>query len=157
MKFNKAIILLISLALVASVGIVVAEDVTVNPYTFTVPDGYTVVQSDDTICAMQKDEFNAISFATDVTDDLESAKQSLIDQGKTFINEQEINYNDNNITLQVFSADVNGNTLYVYNYVMLSDDGNFVVSYSTNDAEFDGDLNTEGNPVSTIFDTIAVN
>ena len=81
-KFSKAFLLLIALVFVAGVGVVMAEDATVEPYTFTIPDGYTIATSDDTTCAMQKDEFNAISFATGVSDDLEGAKQNLIDQGK---------------------------------------------------------------------------
>lgn len=157
MKFNKVIILLITLALIASVGVVVAEDATVEPYTFTIPDGYTIATSDDTTCAMQKDEFNAISFATGVSDDLEAAKQTFIDQGKTLLQEENMNYNDMDIVLQAFSTEAGGTTLYVYNYVMLSADGNFVVTVTTDDADFDADLNSQDNPAATIFDTIQVN
>ena len=67
MKISKTFLLFITVILVASVGIVVAEDATVEPYTFTIPDGYTIATSDDTTCAMQKDEYNAISFATGVS------------------------------------------------------------------------------------------
>ena len=56
MKLSKMFLLLVALVFVACVGIVVAEDATVSPYTFTVPDGYTIVTSDDTTCAMQKDD-----------------------------------------------------------------------------------------------------
>ena len=160
MKFNGKILLLITLVFIASVGVAVAEDATVAPYTFTVPDGYTVATTTDTTCAMQKDNFNAVSFATEVGDDLEAAKQTFIDQGQTLIDEQEINYNDMDITLQAFSVDKDGTTLYSYNYVMLSQDGNFVVTVVTDDADFNSDLNTvnaEDNPAVTIFDTIQVN
>ena len=160
MKFNTKILLLITLVFVASVGVAVAEDATVSPYTFTIPDGYTVATATDTTCAMQKDATNAVSFATEVSDDIESAKQTFIDQGQTLIDEQEITYNDMSITLQAFSADKDGTTLYSYNYIMLSESGNFVVTVVTDNAEFNSDLNTatgEDNPAVTIFDTIQVN
>ena len=157
MNFNKKILLLITIIFIASVGIVVAEDATVEPYTFTIPDGYTIATSDDTTCAMQKDEYNAISFATGVGEDLEAAKQTFIDQGKTLIKEENINYNDMDITLQAFSTDADGTTLYVYNYVMLSEDGNFVVTVTTDDADFNSDLDSDDNPAKIIFDSIVVN
>ena len=160
MKFNTKILLLITLVFVASVGVAVAEDATVSPYTFTIPDGYTVATATDTTCAMQKDATNAVSFATEVSDDIESAKQTFIDQGQTLIDEQEITYNDMSITLQAFSADKDGTTLYSYNYIMLSESGNFVVTVVTDNADFNSDLNTatgEDNPAVTIFDTIQVN
>ena len=153
---DKKFLFLITLVFIASVGIVSAEDATVEPYTFTVPDGYTIATSDDTTCAMQKDEYNAISFATGVSDDLESAKQNFISQGKNFIKEETQNYNDMDITLQAFSTEAGGTTLYVYNYVMLSEDGNFVVTVTTDDADFDSDLNSEDNPAKEIFDTVQV-
>lgn len=156
MKFSKTFLLVLALVLVAGIGVVMAEDATVEPYTFTVPDGYTIVTSDDTTCAMQKDEYNAISFATGVSEDLEAAKQTLIDQGKTFLNEEEMNYNDYNITLQAFSTEVDGTVLYVYNYVMLTEDGNFVVTVSTDDASFNSDLHADSNPAKVIFDSIEV-
>ena len=160
MKLNTKILLLITLVFVASVGIAVAEDATVSPYTFTIPDGYTVATTTDTTCAMQKDAAHAVSFATEVSDDLESAKQTLIEQGQALIDEQEIKYNDMDITLQAFSADKDGTTLYSYNYIMLSESGNFVVTVVTDDPNFNSDLNSanaEDNPAVTIFDTIQVN
>ena len=157
MRFGKSFLLLIALVFVASIGIAVAEEATVDPYTFTVPDEYTIATSDATTCAMQKDANNAISFATGVTDDLESAKQSFIDQGKTFLEEKEMTYNDMDITLQAFSTEVGGTTLYVYNYVMLADQGNFVVTVTTDDADFNSDLNSDDNPAKVIFDTIVAN
>jgi hypothetical protein len=157
MKFSKTFLLLITLVFVASVGMAVAEDTTVTPYTFTIPDDYTIATADDTSCAMQKDEFNAISFATGVGDDLEAAKQAFIDQGKTFISEESMQYNGLDITLQAFSVDVNGNTLYCYNYVALTESGNFVVTVTTDDANFDTDLNSDSNPAKVIFDSLQVN
>lgn len=154
MNFNSKLLILITLVFIASVGIVVAEDATVEPYTFTVPDGYTITTSDDTTCAMQKDEKNAVSFATGVSDDLEAAKQNFIDQGKTLIKEESMNYNDFNITLQAFSTDADGTTLYAYNYIVLSEDGNFVVTVATDDEQFDSDLKSDDNPAKIIFDTI---
>ena len=154
MKLSKMFLLLVALVFVACVGIVVAEDATVSPYTFTVPDGYTIVTSDDTTCAMQKDENNAICFATGVGDDLEAAKQNLISQGKTFVEEKNLTYNDMDITLQSFSVDVGGTKLCLYNYVMFAEEGNFVVTLTTDDASFNSDLHADSNPAKVIFDTV---
>ena len=157
---NTKVLLLITLVFVASVGIVAAEDATVAPYTFTVPDGYTIATTTDTTCAMQQDDIHAISFATGVGEDLEAAKQNFIDQGQQLIDEKEMKYNDIDINLQAFSVDKDGTLLYSFNYIVLSDDGNFVVTVVTDDAEFNSDLNTanaEDNPAVTIFDTLQVN
>jgi hypothetical protein len=56
-----------------------------------------------------------------------------------------------------FSTEAGGTTLYVYNYVMLADQGNFVVTVTTADADFDSDLNSDDNPAKVIFDTIVAN
>lgn len=156
MRLSKTLLLLIALVFVAGVGIVAAEDATVAPYTFTVPDGYTIATSDATTCAMQKDANNAISFATGVSDDLEGAKQNLISQGKTFLEEKNVKFGDLDTTLQAFSADIGGTTLYVYNYVVLTEEGNFVVTVTTDDANFNTDLNSDTNPAKGIFDTLQV-
>lgn len=154
MSINKKFLFLITLVFIASIGIVAAEDATVEPYTFTIPDDYTIATSDDTTCAMQKDATHAISFATGVSDDLEAAKQNFIEQGKNLIDENSLNYNDMDITLQAFSTEAGGTTLYVYNYVVLADQGNFVVTVTTDDADFDSDLESEDNPAKVIFDTV---
>jgi hypothetical protein len=109
---------------------------------------------------MQQDDIHAISFATGVGEDLEAAKQNFIDQGQQLIDEKEMKYNDIDTTLQAFSVDKDGTLLYSFNYVVLSDDGNFVVTVVTDDAEFNSDLSTanaEDNPAVTIFDTLQVN
>lgn len=157
MKLSKTFLILITLAIIASVGIVAAEDATVGPYTFEVPDGYTIATATDTTLAMQQDEYNAISFATEVSDDIESAKQGLIAQGHTFVEETPMEYNGYNTTLQSFTIDKDGTTLYSYNYIELIDEGNFVVTLVTDDPNFDADLNSGENPAATIFDTLVVN
>ena len=156
MKLSKAFLVLVTLALVASVGIVAAEDVTVGSYTFAVPDGYTIASNTDTVIAMQQDEYNAITFATEISDDIETAKQVLINKDYTFIDEEEMEYNGYNTTLQKFSYDSNGTTLYSFNYIELIDSGNFVITLITDNPDFDGDLNSGKNPVASIFDTLAV-
>lgn len=157
MKLSKTFLVLVALALIASVGIVAAEDVTVGPYTFAVPDGYTIASSTDTVIAMQQDEYNAITFATEVSEDIETAKQGLIDKGYAFIDEEEMEYNGYNTTLQKFTYDADGTTLYSFNYIELIDSGNFVITLVTDDPDFDGDLNSGENPAASIFDTLVVN
>ena len=155
MNFNKIVILLITLAFVASVGVVAAENASVGPFTFTVPDGYTVVNTTDNLVVMQKDANNVVNFATGVGDDIESSKQSLIAEGNELIEESTLNYQNMEINLQAFKF--NNGQMLSYNYILLSDDGNFAVTVVTDDTNFDGDLEAEGNPASIIFDSVVVN
>ncbi|MBR5503869.1 MAG: hypothetical protein IKV87_05460 [Methanobrevibacter sp.] len=152
MKMNKVFIVLLALVLVSSIGMAVAEDASVGPYTFTVPEGYTIATSTDNTVAMQLDENNAVSIATDVSDDLEAAKQNFISQGKELLAEDTIEYNGMEINLQAFSTP--GTEINAYNYIVLSEDGNFVVTVATDNQDFDSSLESEDNPAKTIFDTI---
>lgn len=149
---NKVFIVLLALVLVSSIGMAVAEDASVGPYTFTVPEGYTIATSTDNTVAMQLDENNAVSIATDVSDDLEAAKQNFISQGKELLAEDTIEYNGMEINLQAFSTP--GTEINAYNYIVLSEDGNFVVTVATDNQDFDSSLESEDNPAKTIFDTI---
>ena len=157
MKFNKIFLIMLLVAVVATVGFVAAEEATVGAYTFTIPDGYTIATQDDTTIAMQLDANNALSFATEVSDDIESSKQAFIDQGKELIAEEEMDFNNMHFNLQAFKYDQAGTTLYAYNYICLSDSGNFVLTLVTDNAEFDYDLNSEGNPAGTLLSSLVVN
>ena len=152
MKLNKVFIVLLALVLVSSIGMAVAEDASVGPYTFTVPEGYTIATSTDNTVAMQLDENNAVSIATDVSDDLDAAKENFISQGKELLAEDTIEYNGMEINLQAFSTP--GTEINAYNYIVLSEDGNFVVTVATDNQDFDSSLESEDNPAKTIFDTI---
>ena len=155
MKINKIFLKMILIALVATIGFVAAEDATIGPYTFTIPDGYTIAtQTDDTI-AMQLDANNALSFATGISDDIESSKQTLISQGQELISEEEIDFNNMHFNIQAFKTDKDGTTLYSYNYICLSDDGNFVLTVVTDNADFDSDLNAEDNVAGTLLGSLS--
>ena len=81
MKSSKIFIALIFLVLVSTVGVAVAEDASVGIYTFTVPDGYSITQTEDNLVVMQLDENNVVNFATEVDSDIDAAKENLISQG----------------------------------------------------------------------------
>lgn len=145
---------MIFLVLVSTVGVAVAEDASVGIYTFTVPDGYSITQTEDNLVVMQLDENNVVNFATEVDSDIDAAKENLISQGNELIQEDTINYNDMEINLQSFKT---SNGLFSYNYIFLGDNGNFAVTVVTNNADFDADLEAEGNPATTIFDSVVEN
>lgn len=154
MNFNKFFAIFIMFAMVASIGFVVAEDATVGNYTFEVPEGYNILNTTDNLVVMQMDDNNVVNFATEVNDDIESARDGQVAQGNELITEDTINYNDIEINLQAFK--VAGSDLVSYNYIVLSEDGNYAITVVTDNADFDGDLESEGNPATTIFDTVAV-
>lgn len=154
MDFKKIFLALLVLVMVSSMGMAFAEDVSVGGYTFTVPDGYTIANSTDDLVAMQLDENNAISFATGVSDDIESAKENFLSQGKELIEEDTLDYNDMEINLQAFSTP--GSEINSYNYIVLSEDGNFVITVATDNQDFDSSLESEDNPAKAIFDTLNV-
>jgi hypothetical protein len=103
---------------------------------------------------MKIDENNALSFSTDVDDDIEKSKQAFIDQGQKLVTEAEMDYDDLHIYLQAFEIEKDGQTLYTYNFIYLSKDGNFVVTYVTNDTDFDYDLESEDNPVGNFLSSL---
>ena len=150
MKFNKVFLALIILIFVSSIGMAVAEDASIAGYSFTVPEYYTILNATDDLIVMQMDDYNVINFATGVQDDIEISKQTNIDNGWELINEDTIDYNDISINLQSFVKD----GLYSYNYIVLSEQGNFVVTVVTNNADFDADLESEDNPAKIIFDSL---
>ena len=131
MKLNKLFVALILLIFVSSIGMAAAEEASVAGYTFTVPEGYTIHETTDDSVVMQMDDNNAIVFSTTVGDDLEAAKQNFIDQGKELLEENVQDFNGLEVNLQAFS--VPGTELNSYNYVVLSDDGNFLVTISSDD------------------------
>jgi hypothetical protein len=49
---------------------------------------------------------------------------------------------------------VHGTNISSYNYVVLSDEGNFLVTVSSDDPNFDTDLKAEGNVAGEIFTTL---
>lgn len=153
MKLNKILIALIILAIIGSVSVAVAEDASVGGYTFTVPEGYTIINQTDNLVIMQADENNVVNFATEVSDDIETAKESQVANGNELISEDTITYNDIEINVQAFS--IANSNLVSYNYIVLSEDGNYAVTVVTDNTDFDGSLETEGNPATTIFDSIA--
>ena len=152
MKLNKLFVALILLIFVSSIGMAAAEEASVAGYTFTVPEGYTIHETTDDSVVMQMDDNNAIVFSTTVGDDLEAAKQNFIDQGKELLEENVQDFNGLEVNLQAFS--VPGTELNSYNYVVLSDDGNFLVTISSDDPNFDTDLKAEGNPAAEIFNSL---
>ena len=123
MKLNKIFLVMLALILVSSIGIAVAEDVSVGGYTFTVPDGYNLVNTTDDLASMQLDEKNAISFATGVSDDIEAAKQNFLSQGKELIEEETLDFDGTEVNLQAFSTP--GTDIKAYNYIVISDNGKF--------------------------------
>jgi hypothetical protein len=154
MKFSKILLIMAIITLIASVSFVAAEEATVGPYSFTVPDNYTIAEQKDNFISMKIDENNALSFSTDVDDDIEKSKQAFIDQGQKLITEAEMDYDDLHIYLQAFEIEKDGQTLYTYNFIYLSKDGNFVVTYVTNDTDFDYDLESEDNPVGNFLSSL---
>ena len=152
MKMKKLLMALLLMSVIAiSVSAVAAEQAQIGQNTFDVPDGYTIVQTEDNMIMMQIDENNAVTVTIDIPDDIESSKQTILDQWYELVNESTVQYADKDINVQGFTKD----DITSYNYIVLSDDGNYVVGVVSNDPNFDGDLESGSNPAATIFDTWA--
>ena len=152
MDFKKIFLALLVLVMVSSMGMAFAEDVSVGGYTFTVPDGYTIANSTDDLVAMQLDENNAISFATGVSDDIEAAKQNFLSQGKELIEEETLDFDGTEVNLQAFSTP--GTDIKAYNYIVISDNGNFVITVATDNQDFDSSLESDDNPAKAILESL---
>ena len=152
MKLNKIFLVMLALILVSSIGIAVAEDVSVGGYTFTVPDGYNLVNTTDDLASMQLDEKNAISFATGVSDDIDAAKQNFLSQGKELIEEETLDFDGTEVNLQAFSTP--GTDIKAYNYIVISDNGNFVITVATDNQDFDSSLESDDNPAKAILESL---
>lgn len=152
MKLNKLFVALIILIFISGIGMAAAEDASVAGYTFTVPEGYSVLNTTDDSVVMQMDDNNAIVFSTNVGDDIDAAKETFISQGKELIEENVQDLDGLEVNLQAFS--VPGTDINSYNYIVLSDDGNILVTVSSDDPNFDTDLNSEGNPAAEIFNSL---
>ncbi len=143
--------LLLMSIIAISVSAVAAEQGSIGENTFDVPDGYTVAKSEDNMILMQKDANNAVTVTIDIPDDIDASKQTILDQGYELIDESTVQYADKDINVQGFTKD----GITSYNYIVISDDGNYVVGVVSNDPDFNGDLESGDNPAATIFDTWA--
>ena len=79
MKMKKLLMALLLMSVIAiSVSAVAAEQAQIGQNTFDVPDGYTIVQTEDNMIMMQIDENNAVTVTIDIPDDIESSKQTIL-------------------------------------------------------------------------------
>lgn len=152
MRLNKIFMALLLMSVIAiSIGAVAAEQGTIGQNTFDIPDGYTVAKTEGNMILMQKDANNVVTVTIEIPDDIEASKQTILDQGYELADESNVKYADKDITVQGFTKD----GVTSYNYIVLSDDGNYVVGVVSNDPDFNGDLESGDNPAATIFDTWA--
>ncbi|MBQ2831671.1 hypothetical protein [Methanobrevibacter sp.] len=149
MDINKKILLLVALVFIASVGIVVAQDTTIDDYTFTIPDGYEVKEVNGSmITLMEGDEHAIVVMITDDVKDSEDAKENLESQGYKFIGEDTYSVGSKEVRQQNYEK----NDYTVMTYVFSVGDDQCIITFTIPSSE----TAPEGadNPVSTIINSI---
>lgn len=149
MKLSKKFLILIAVVFIASVGIAVAEDATIGGHSFTVPDGFKVLNTTDEMVVLSSDNNHAISvIVQDSVKNTDDAKTYLEGQGYKFIGEDTYNADGKDVQQQNYEKD--GFT--VLSYIFPADDDYCIVAYTVPD----GDTIPEGadNPVTTILNSI---
>jgi hypothetical protein len=123
MDFSKKFLLLIALVFIASVGMVAAEDVSLGGHTFTVPEGFEIVDNDGEVISMMNmtmlnetediDHIQLIDvmFTKDVKNSKE-ARSYYEHQGLKFIGEKKYALNGKDVLKQTY--EMSGFTFVLY-------------------------------------------
>ena len=87
-----------------------------------------------------------------LSDDIEAAKQNFLSQGKELIEEETLDFDGTEVNLQAFSTP--GTDIKAYNYIVISDNGNFVITVATDNQDFDSSLESDDNPAKAILESL---
>lgn len=114
MKIKAILIgLLIMLSLI-STSAIYAEDATVSDSTFTIPEGFTVNETQDKMVVLTNDENTAIVVLQGEESDTDQAKATLEEKGYTFVGEETYDASGVSITQQNYNKDGINSCLYVF-------------------------------------------
>ena len=149
MNFNKIVLLVAIMLVVLGMGTVVAEDISIGDYEFSIPDGFQVVNSTDNVVFLSQDDDHAIGvIIPEAVKNSEDAKIYLESQGYTFIGEETYDADGKEVQQQNYESD--GYTIMAY--VIPAGDDQCVITYTIPSSE----TPPEGadNPVTTILNSI---
>lgn len=149
MKFNKIFLVAMAIFVVLAMGIVVAENVSIGDHDFTIPDGFTVLNSTDEMVLLTKDNDHVIGvIIPEAVKNSEDAKAYLEAQGYKFLAEEKYTADGKEVQQQNFEKD--GFTVMAY--VIPAGSDQCIVTYTIPSTE----TPPEGadNPVTTILNSI---
>lgn len=149
MKSKSFILVLIAvLVIAASVSFVFAENASVSGHTFTIPDGYTINETESDTVALTLDDNHTIVVV--VSDEIDENREivNLESEGYSFTVKGLYDYGDFNVVQQNY----NSTEYAVYNYLCSSDPINLIIRLTMPSGE--PPLEGADNPVCEILDTI---
>lgn len=149
MKFNKIFLALVLLIVVSSIGIACAEEASVGDHKFTIPDGYSILNTtDDTVVLTQDDDHVIVVIVPEAVKNSDDAKSYLEAKGYTFLGEETYDADGKIVQQQNYEKD--GFT--VMSYVIPAGEDQCIVTFTIPASE----TAPEGadNPITTILNSI---
>lgn len=150
MKFNKIFIALLLLIVASSIGIACAEEVSVGDHKFTIPDGYSVLNTtDDSVILTQDNDHVIVVIVPEAVKNADDAKSYLEGQGYNFKGEETYDADGKIVQQQNYEKD--GYT--VMSYVIPAGADQCIVTFTIPADE----SAPEGadNPVTTVLNSIS--
>ncbi|MEE0936185.1 MAG: hypothetical protein U0L42_11025 [Methanobrevibacter sp.] len=149
MKFNKIFLAILVLIVVSGIGVTVAAEANVGDHTFTIPDGFKLMNStDDTAILQQGDEQAIVVMMSDKVKSVDDSKKNLESQGYEFLGSQKYNADGKDVEQQNYGTD----KWTIMAYVFDVGSEKCIVTYTipANETPAEG----SDNPVTTILNSI---
>lgn len=149
MKFNKIFLAILVLIVVSGIGVAVAAEANVGDHTFTIPDGFKLMNStDDTAILQQGDEQAIVVMMSDKVKSVDDSKKNLESQGYEFLGSQKYNADGKDVEQQNYGTD----KWTIMAYVFDVGSEKCIVTYTipANETPAEG----SDNPVTTILNSI---
>lgn len=149
MKFNKIFLAILVLIVVSGIGVAVAAEASVGDHTFTIPDGYKLLNSTDDTAILQEGNTHAIVvMMSDEVKSIDDSRKNLESKGYEFLGSQKYNADGKDVEQQNYGTD----ELTVMAYVFDVGSEKCIVTYTipANETPEEG----SDNPVTTILNTI---
>ena len=146
MKFKSIIIIGLLFLSLLCVTTVYADTVEYDNSTFTIPEGYTIVERDNQLVMYDND--SVITLYSGEIISIEDARRNRINSGLTLLDESTYNLNDVRINQQNYSKD----GMICCTYTFRKNNKDYIISYITYE-DYRRPLN-EPNPVSMIIQSL---
>ncbi|AMK16159.1 hypothetical protein [Methanobrevibacter olleyae] len=153
MKFKYLFLSLILLVLACSIATIAAEEAIIDDYSFTIPDGYSIVNQSEQMVSMQIDNDHAIVMSA--PDDVQSPKQfktGLEKQGYKFGDEE--NYTKGNFDIEQYNYDYDKYQGFLYICDDNTDKDDDVILITLVIPKTDDVPSEDENPVTGILDSL---
>ncbi|WP_407410443.1 hypothetical protein [Methanobrevibacter sp.] len=149
MKFSKIFLAILVVIAVSGIGIAAAAEANVGDHTFTIPDGFKLINSTgDTAILQQGDEQAIVVMMSDEVNSVDDAKKNLEAKGYEFIGSEKYNADGKDVEQQNYGTDKWSIMAYVFDV----GSEKCIVTYTipANETPAEG----SDNPVTTILNSI---